>query len=100
MKDMQHRTETVLSEIEGLLARATQSLRDLLAPDGRVDAQALEQHQHAAHALSWLATYVESLKQLHAWTDRASGPMDRLIAQIGFGEYLTQIAHGLPMSQT
>lgn len=100
MKDMQHRSETVLTELDDLLTRATDSLRARVSVDGRVDAQALERHQHAAHALSWLATYVLSLKQLHAWSLRVDGPIEALIAQIGFGEYLTQIRGGIPMSQT
>ncbi|QBX33620.1 acyl-CoA dehydrogenase [Paracoccus liaowanqingii] len=100
MKDLQPRAETVLSEIDTLLASATAALRERAAPSGRVDPALLERHQHAAHALSWLATYVEALRQLHAWSTRVDGPMEALIAQIGMGEYLTQIAGGIPMSQT
>ena len=50
-----------------------------------------------------MATYVESLAQLSAWADRlgpSMGEMERLILTIGFGEYLTQLAGGIPMSQT
>ncbi|MDO5647610.1 acyl-CoA dehydrogenase family protein [Paracoccus sp. (in: a-proteobacteria)] len=100
MKDLPDHTAAVLSELSDLQTRATDALRAMVAPDGRVDAQALEQHQHAAHALSWLATYVESLQQVAAWSGRVSGRMESLIAQIAFGEYLTQIAGGIPMSQT
>lgn len=100
MKDLQHQTQTVLSEIEDLQSRATEALRGLVAPGGKVDAALLEEHQHAAHALSWLATYVEALKQLTKWSDRVSGEIEGLILQIGFGEYLTQILGGIPMSQS
>ena len=99
MKDMPHQTSTVLSEIEDLQPRATDGLRAMIAPEGRIDQAALEMHQHAAHALSWLATYVESLKQLAAWSGRVSGELEDLIVRIGFGEYLTQIAGGIMMSQ-
>jgi len=99
MKDMPHQTSTVLSEIEDLQTRATDGLRAMIAPEGRIDPAALEMHQHAAHALSWLATYVESLKQLAAWSGRVSGELEDLIVRIGFGEYLTQIAGGIMMSQ-
>ncbi len=98
MKDIQH-SAAVLSEIEDLQARATESLRQMVAPGGKVDAGLLETHQHAAHALSWLATYAEALKQLAAWSGRVSGEVEGLIAQIGFGEYLSQIAGGILMSQ-
>ncbi len=100
MKDMQHRAETVLSELDELLEQATANLRTQVSPQGRVEAEALEMHQHAAHALSWLATYVEALKQLQAWSMRVEGPIEGLITQIGMAEYLTQIAGGIPMSQT
>lgn len=99
MKDLQHRTGTVLPEIEDLQKRATEALRAMVAPEGKPDAELLEQHQHAAHALSWLTTYVEALKQLVAWGNRVEGEMEELILQIGFGEYLAQIAGGIPMSQ-
>ncbi|CAM3358846.1 acyl-CoA dehydrogenase family protein [Paracoccus nototheniae] len=100
MKDLQPRTDSVLSEIDDLLSRATDALRALTAPAGRVDPALLERHQHAAHALSWLATYALALRQLQAWSARISGPIEDLIAQIGMGEYLSQIAGGIPMSQT
>lgn len=92
----------ILPELDALLTRATEALRARVG-GGRIDAAALEDDQHAAHALSWLATYVESLRQLSAWADRLEGgfgEMEQLILTIGFGEYLTQIAGGIPMSQT
>ena len=100
MKDMPHQFETVLSELADLQSRATEGLRASVSANGKVDAEALERHQHAAHALSWLATYVESLRQLAGWSGRVSGEIEDLITRIGFGEYLTQIAGGIPMSQT
>ncbi len=95
----------VLPELDSLMTRATDALRARVAPGGKVEAGLLEIDQHAAHALSWLATYVESLRQMSAWADRlgergAFGDIESLILQIGFGEYLTQIAGGIPMSQT
>ncbi len=92
----------ILPELDALLARATEALRARVG-GGKIDSAALEDDQHAAHALSWLATYVESLRQLSAWAERlgpAFGEVEALILQIGFGEYLTQIAGGIPMSQT
>ncbi|MBF5079443.1 acyl-CoA dehydrogenase [Paracoccus sp. NBH48] len=100
MKDMTHQSQTVLSELDDLLARAKDALRARVTVDGRVDADALERHQHAAHALSWLATYVMSLRQLADWSARVDGPVEALITRIGMGEYLTQILGGIPMSQT
>ncbi len=94
----------VLPELEALQDRAIKALQAEVAPAGKVDAARLEIHQHAAHALSWLATYVESLRQLADWAARLQeagnfGAMEGHILTVGFGEYLTQIAGGIPMSQ-
>lgn len=92
----------VLPELETLLTRATEALRARVG-GGKIDGAALEEEQHAAHALSWLATYVESLQQMAAWAERLDGgfgEIEQLILQIAFGEYLTQIVGGIPMSQT
>ncbi|MFN3823783.1 MAG: acyl-CoA dehydrogenase family protein [Pseudorhodobacter sp.] len=97
-------TVAALPEIEALFEAGRAALRALVAPDGKVSATAMERHQFAAHTLSWLATYTESLRQLQAWATRLDqagsfGDMEALILQIGFGEYLAQIAGGIPMSQ-
>ena len=97
-------TQAAARDVTALVASATDTLRTRVTEDGRISASALEHDQFAAHALSWLATYEQSLKQLAAWAERASaagqfGEMEQLIAQIGFGEYLSQIAGGIPMSQ-
>ncbi|WP_406870787.1 acyl-CoA dehydrogenase family protein [Thioclava sp. 'Guangxiensis'] len=96
-------TGATLPEIAVLVAEAKDALRAKVTKDGRISAAALEDHQFQAHALAWLATYEESLKQLHAWAARAAetglSTMDALLLQIGFGEYLNQIAGGIPMSQ-
>ena len=94
--------KAILPELDALMTRATDALRARVG-GGTIDGAALEEEQHAAHALSWLATYVEALTQMANWAERlgdAFGEMERLILTIGFGEYLTQIAGGIPMSQT
>jgi (2S)-methylsuccinyl-CoA dehydrogenase len=87
-----------------LLERARGRVRELVAPGGRLDAERLERHQHAAHGLAWLATYVEALRQMHGWSERLAatgrlGELEQLILQIAFGEYLARIEGGIPMSQ-
>ncbi|MDE0588411.1 acyl-CoA/acyl-ACP dehydrogenase [Halocynthiibacter sp. C4] len=90
--------------VDALLAEAKENLRKKLSKDGRIDAALLEEHQYAAHALSWFATYQVALTQLHHWAeklvaDNGFTEIEQLILQIGFGEYLCQIAGGIPMSQ-
>ncbi|WP_457649802.1 acyl-CoA dehydrogenase family protein [Profundibacter sp.] len=96
--------KSTLPAVQTLLDDATANLREKVVTDGRVSGTLLEQHQDAAHALSWLATYSQALHQMAAWADRLNsdgklGVMEQLILQIAFGEYLSQIAGGIPMSQ-
>ena len=96
--------DEALPEVETLFTTARENLRGMVTVAGKVSSQALEDHQYAAHALAWLATYTESLRQMDAWAHRiqAEGKfteMEALILQIGFGEYLSQIHGGIPMSQ-
>ena len=104
MTDLLALTAEAVPEVEALFERARAALRGLVTVGGKVSAAAMEQHQFAAHTLSWLATYTESLRQLRAWAGRLAedgkfGEMEGLILQIGFGEYLAQIHGGIPMSQ-
>jgi (2S)-methylsuccinyl-CoA dehydrogenase len=94
-----------LAEVEGLFDTARENLRTHVSMAGKVSAQALEEHQFAAHALSWLATYAQSLRQMQHWATRLQsdgrfGEMEALILQIAYGEYLQHIFGGIPMSQT
>ena len=98
------RTEAALPPLEALLDQAKAQLAARVAPDGKVQAALLDQEQRAAHGFAWLATYVESLRQMQGWAARLEGEgkfgeMEALILQIGFAEYLNQIAGGLPMTQ-
>jgi len=90
-------------ELDALREAAVSGLRARLEATELPEAQALEAEQHAAHALSWICTYIESLRQLAAWADRlgdAFGEAEALIVQIGLGEYLTQLHSAIPMNQT
>ncbi len=64
----------------------------------------LDGAQAAAHGLAWLATYVEALRQMLGWARRLDeagrfGEIEQALLAIAFGEYLAQIAGGIPMSQ-
>jgi (2S)-methylsuccinyl-CoA dehydrogenase len=93
-----------LPEVEALFIRAREALRGMVTVNGKVSGAALEEHQFAAHALAWLGTYTEALRQMQAWAERLQsegkfGAMESLILQISYGEYLNQIVGGIPMSQ-
>ena len=97
-------TASALPEVEALFVDAREVVRALVTEGGKVSAPAMEANQHAAHAMAWLGTYLEALRQMQAWAGRVAaegrfGEMEALILQIGFGEYLNQVAGGIPMSQ-
>jgi (2S)-methylsuccinyl-CoA dehydrogenase len=97
--DLFARCAEAVSAAERLLHLAKSGLRPMIAGPGGIDAA-----QAGVHGLAWLATYVESLKQMLGWARRLGdggrlGEMERGVLAIAYGEYLSQIAGGIPMSQ-
>ena len=97
-------TARALPSAHALLSRARAALAALIMQNGKPSAPLLDQHQHAAHGLAWIATYVTALEQMQLWADRldAAGRFtetESLILQIAFAEYLAQLQGGIPMSQ-
>ncbi|MEK9756809.1 MAG: acyl-CoA dehydrogenase family protein [Paracoccaceae bacterium] len=104
LKDLIDQTGRSAEVVSVVLERAIETVRSKVSQDGRVSATLIELNQTAAHGLAWLATYVESLKQMQKWaetlqTEGGFGETEQLILQISFGEYLSQILGGIPMSQ-
>ena len=92
-----------VSAMESLFVDARRAVAGRLA-DGGSAGRALDREQRAAHGLAWLATYVEALRQMHALAERLTNAgqfseTEELLVRIGCGEYLAQIAGGIPMSQ-
>ncbi len=90
--------------LEALLADATRKVRARVELDGRIVGKRFDSEQRATHGLAWLATYVEAVRQLTSYATRMTergrfGQLEELIVRIGLGEYLAQIAGGIPMSQ-
>lgn len=96
--------QTALQDVDAYLAAAKDSVRANIVTDGRVSGAALEAEQAAAHGFAWIATYAQALKQLLSWsqlldTNSKFGKFEQLTLQIGFGEYLSQLKGGIPISQ-
>jgi (2S)-methylsuccinyl-CoA dehydrogenase len=88
-----------VTSAERLLHLAKSGVRKSVAAAGDLD-----KAQAAAHGLAWVATYVEALRQVLGWARRLGAEgrlteMERLITTAAFGEYLAQLAGGIPMSQ-
>jgi len=77
---------------------------DMVAPDdGGVQTALIDRMQHAVHGYAWLAATLAALEATLDWAVQAEaqgafGEAEALTLRIGFGEYLAQIATGLPMS--
>ncbi len=104
LSDLLSLSAAALAPAEVLLDMARARVMDRVSVDGRVSGSALEAEQTAVHGLAWLATYVESLRQMQAWAERLTeqgkfGEIEQLIHQIAFGEYLAQITGGIQMNQ-
>lgn len=88
-----------VASADKILQAAKAGVRIKIQEEGGVD-----QAQHAAHGLAWLATTVEGLRQMHDWAARLQeegrfGEFEQLLLIAAFGEYSAQIASGIPMSQ-
>lgn len=106
----------VLADLPGLLADAHGAVGALYAQarsrvqarvtaERKLSSHLIDREQHAVHGLAWLATYDAVLRELSAYADRLTqgqkfGEMEQLLVQIAAGEYLNQIAGGIPMNQT
>ncbi|MBL1255375.1 acyl-CoA dehydrogenase family protein [Methylocystis sp. Sn-Cys] len=93
-----------LAAVEALYNDALASVRARVTKDGKLSNELIEADQHAAHGLSWFATYVQGLKELIDYAERLSaegayGETEELLNQIGYAELLAQVYGGIPMSQ-
>ncbi len=90
--------------LDALLADAMAKVRERVVVEGNVIGRLFDREQRATHGLAWFATYVEAVRQLAAYAGRMAGDgtlgkAEELLVRIGLGEYLAQVAGGIPMSQ-
>ena len=83
---------------------AKEQVSKLVLVDGKISKDHLNQEQHAAHGLAWIATYKETLREMLNWATNLESEnrfteYEKLILQIIFSEYLYHIKTGIPMSQ-
>lgn len=84
--------------------RARRIVGERLAADGKLSGDTATRRQRELHGLAWIATLSAAVTQAAAraeWLEStgAFGEIDRATLLVGFGEYLNQLAHGIPMSQ-
>jgi (2S)-methylsuccinyl-CoA dehydrogenase len=96
--------EDALESADILLSKIKDSVGGRVIRDGRVDGALIDADQFAAHGMSWAATYVEALRQMLGWAGRLEaadkfGELEQLVLQSAYGEYLSQLYGGIPLSQ-
>ena len=104
LPDLLTLTAGAIAPVEQVFETAKAIVREAVTVDGRVSGAKVEEQQTATHGLAWLATYLESLRQMQKWAEALQsngkfGEMEQLIHQITFGEYLWQIYGGIQMNQ-
>jgi (2S)-methylsuccinyl-CoA dehydrogenase len=90
---------------EQLVEASRHAVAVLVTRDGKPDAALIDTHQLAAHGFAWQATYIEALRQALHWahalhTAGNFSNVEAAILRLGFAEYLSQLAGGIPISQT
>ena len=98
--------------VHAYVTAATQATRGLVMVNGQLDAQLAHRNQRALHGLAWIATTAEAIHATARWGQRlaadggtgehphlAHRPAENLLLGIGIGEYLQQLAGGIPMGQ-
>jgi (2S)-methylsuccinyl-CoA dehydrogenase len=102
--DLVELSREATAALDALLADATAKVRERVTVAGKPDARLFDREQRATHGLAWLATYVEAVRQLAAYTERMTGAgtlgeLEEHLVRVALGEYLAQIVGGIPMSQ-
>ena len=104
LQDLTSLADDAAATLDLLLREAIARVRADVVKDGKINAALIDQEQHAVHGLAWLATYVESIRELTQYAKRLKdenrfGEIEELLVAIGIGEYCAQIFGGIPMNQ-
>ena len=104
MQDLPSLAAEASGTLDLLLREAIAAVRADVTKDGKISAALIDQEQHAVHGLAWLATYVESIRELNSYASRLKaegrfGETEELLVAIGIGEYCAQIFGGISMNQ-
>jgi len=104
MSELISKCQKALITVDKYYDAALQNVRASLIVDGKLSRSNLEREQHSSHGLSWIAAYRATLKEMVNWASdlenqKSFNEIEKLILQITFSEYCSQIKSGIPMSQ-
>ena len=102
--DLVELSREAVAALDALVADAVAKVGERVVVEGHPVSRLFDREQRATHGLAWLATYVEAVRQIAAYAERmvsggTFGELEEHLVRIGLGEYLAQIAGGIPMSQ-
>lgn len=103
-RDILQHADVAVAAAQDYLAVVRLKVADRVLSDGRFDPQRGDDQQHIVHGLAWIATITSALSATRDWAMRLQdegrfGNAERLVLEVGFAEYLGQLAGGVPMSQ-
>jgi (2S)-methylsuccinyl-CoA dehydrogenase len=103
MSDWTTAAQAALGAARDYSESVRQAVAVVVAPQGLPDPALLTREQHRVHGFAWVAASIAALEATADWAVRAEragrfGEAEELTLRIGFGEYLAQIAFGVPMS--
>jgi (2S)-methylsuccinyl-CoA dehydrogenase len=105
-----HRLSGLATSVSTFVSTATRALYARVMVNGQLDAALAHRHQRALHGLAWIATTAQAIHASVAWGQRLKlddyppgeahpHEAEALLLRIGIGEYLQQLAGGIPMGQ-
>ncbi len=102
--DLITQLETAAGAAGAYADAAKAAVRPLVSKNGKLDRVALDREQHIVHGLAWVATYAETLREVHDWARALNdagkfGETEQLLAKLLAAEYVAQLAGGVPMTQ-
>ncbi len=104
MREILFRLEDIAVASAAYAQAARAAVKPRVCASGKLDRAALDREQHIVHGLAWVATYAETLREVHDWARAldAQGKFsetEQLLARLAASEYAAQLAGGVPMSQ-
>lgn len=79
-------------------------VRKRVAPTGKIDRKLIDQEQHIVHGLAWIATYLETMREVANWAQKLHdegqfGDTECALSCLLFSSYLGDLKGGIAMNQ-